>query len=176
MKKLALLTIILSVILCSCGGGSSKEDKASSESEKSEKDVILSSKEDIINKLKEFNINVPDSMTFVKIEESVTNRYKGNIAYAAKFKIENVDDATRSQLNDWHSKQFSDLIEDNWVKVDYRENVEMMGGGGMYSTFSLKKPKSGGNYYLLKLMLSYNSEKNTIKLTLSPGVSSSLVE
>lgn len=161
------------VLVWSCGGNSG--EKKTIEDTKEQESYSLDTQEGMMKMLQGFNIDIPENLTFAGIKKSPTNRYKGNMAYGAQFKIENIDDATKKQLYDWHANQFSVLIADGWSKVDYRENVEMMGGAGVYSTYSLKKSKTGGSYYLLSINLTYKQDNKNVTLTLSPGESSDLV-
>lgn len=147
MKKVTLLltVVVLSVFLWSCGGNS--EEKQSSNKSKGIKDnTAFSTKEGMMQKLKEFDFDIPDGLVYKEIKSAVSNRYLGNMGYGVIYKIE---DGEQEKLKSWFSEQFEKMIANGWEKVDYREDVEMMGSGTFYSTFSVLKLKESGNYYLL---------------------------
>ena len=166
MRKTTLLfTIILSVFLWSCGGNSG-EKQSSNKSKRTKDNTAFSTKDGMMQNLKEFNIDIPNGLDYKQIENAISNRYLGDLGYSIVYKIENNDQANQKRLNDWFSEQFKKLISEGWIEVDYRENVEMVGSGDLYSVFSVKKTKESGNYYLLGCNL------NKEKISISAGESS----
>ena len=166
MRKLTLLltVVVLSVFLWSCGGNSG--DKQSTNSTKETKDnTAFSTKEGMTKNLKAFNFDIPDGLTFKQMKPAISNRYLDNTGYRAIYKIENSNQDSQDKLNAWFSKQFNKLKADGWKKIDYRENVKMMGSGDLYSTFSMIKQKEGGNFYLLGCSL------NKDEISISAGES-----
>lgn len=146
MRKTTLLfTIILTVFLWSCGGNSG-EKQSSNKSEVTKDNTAFSKKDGMMQYLKEFDFDIPDGLVYKEIKPAVSNRYLGNMGYSVIYKIE---DSEQEKLKSWFSEQFEKMIANGWEKDDYREDVEMMGSGDLYSTFSVLKSKENGNYYLL---------------------------
>ena len=164
MRKLTLLaTIILTVFICSCGGGSTDEKKESAETKTVAKKLVLDTKEAMMAKLQEFNVIIPDSMIFGRIEMKpyLNKKYEEDTTYMIYFSIKDLDVATKDSLYAWYDKQFSELVAKGWTEVEYRKDEEMM-GGGVYSTFSLTKNSEDCE---LKIGISYSDNNCTVHVS-----------
>jgi hypothetical protein len=133
MKKLAvLLMIFLTILLCSCGGGK-KENKASQEPVQSKENLALETKEGMMQKLKEFNIEIPEILPFESISQKT-------ILFSAK----NTDDALKKQLDDYYAKICSGLKAAGWNESVDKENQDL--GGIVTTTYRYKKPLVNKNF------------------------------
>ena len=160
MKKTTLLlAIILSVFIWSCGGSGSEENKIKSEKGKT---YSLKTKEGMMKKLQEFNINIPENLSFIEIKKEATQ-------YTAKFKIENIDEATREQLDDWYAQQISDLTANGWNKRDIRVNEKVL--GTVLNQYILSKPKGGKSSLdnIVSISSAYNTENKSYTVSISPS-------
>jgi hypothetical protein len=156
MKKVTLLVtvVVLSVLVWSCGGNTEKKQN-SDQISRTKDNSAFSTKEGMTKKLETFNFKLPEGLVYKQIEPAISNRYLENTGYSIIYTIEN-NDESQEILKDWFTNQFNQLISDGWIKNDYREDVEMMGSGDLYSTFSVMKQKESGNYYLLGCNLNKN--------------------
>ena len=157
MKKVTLLVsvVVLSVLVWSCGGNTEKKQD-SDQSNRTKDNFAFSTKEGMTKNLKSFEFKFPEGLTYKQIKPAISNRYLENTGYSIIYTIENNDELSQKILKDWFANQFNQLISDGWIKNDYREDVEMMGSGDLYSMFSVMKQNESGNYYLLGCNLNKN--------------------
>lgn len=122
MKKLAsILTLIVFAFAWSCGGSSdTKEEAAVDTSKKAEKSYDLKTKDGMLMKIKDFNIEVPEKMAFVEVK-------KKSSSYAAIFEAKDLDESSIEELQNWYKKEMQELTDEGWKPRPMRENDEMMG-------------------------------------------------
>jgi hypothetical protein len=108
------------------------------------------------------NINIPENLPFIEIK-------KGATQYTAKFKIENIDEATREQLDDWYAQQISDLTANGWNKRDLRVNEKAL--GTVLNQYILSKPKGGKSSLdnIVSISSAYNTENKSYTVSISPS-------
>jgi len=158
MKKLNLsLTIILAVLLSSCGNtADKKETKEAKENTEVKEKIVLDNKEDMMAKLSEFKITVPEGMEFrsVDMKVNLNKDFEEDTSHVIYFDMQDVDEAKKVELENWYTKQQETLMNNNWTKEDFVENEEMM-GGGVYSNVSFKNESI---HSTLKMGISFNDD------------------
>lgn len=160
MKKIIFIVIILSIlsIVVLSFGGCSKSKNVSEKTDEPKVEIVLDTKEAITMKLAEMNINVPEKMLFKNLQKSpyLDKDYNEAISHVIYFQIDNIDEATKNEMYDWHDSQFSKLVADGWTENSYRKNVEMV-SGGVFSSYTLTKASIDCK---IRINISYNSENN----------------
>ncbi|MEN8248695.1 MAG: hypothetical protein ABFS32_07165 [Bacteroidota bacterium] len=158
MKKLSiLLSLAIPFFILSCGGGSSNEEGNTKEEEVKveKKTTSLSDKDNMMNRLEELNISIPNEMTFVEIKKA----YGGG--YSVQFISEGISEETRTMLDDWYKEQCENLVNDGWMKRNIRDNEEMM---GIVANQDIFIKSSDG----IDISTSFDTEKNSYSVFVKP--------
>lgn len=161
MKKLAsIITLIVFAFAWSCGGGSETKKEATVDTtKKAEKSYDLKTKEGMLKKIQDFNISIPEEMTFVEVK-------KKSSSYAAIFEASNLDEPSIEQLQNWYKKEMQELTNEGWRPRPLRENDEMM--GFIFNQTIFYKDIEGTRVTdAIDFSTQLNPKENTFKVTIS---------
>lgn len=162
MKRfLEFVILTLFVLFWSCGGGSEEKKTAEKPEKEESKPLSLKTKEGMMQRLQELDINVPDELIFIE-----SSRKSGN--YTAIFEAKNVDDVLKKKLEDWYQKIIADKAEIGWKKQAIRENEEMI--GSIYNQYILLRPAKSGIGFSggIDITSVYNPDQKVYKLYVQP--------
>ncbi|MBN1409164.1 MAG: hypothetical protein JW956_15290 [Calditrichaceae bacterium] len=156
MKATVFFLSIAFFIMCwSCGGDSKNESSAEKPKTEKKKKLSLKTEEGMMAKLTELDINVPAELKFVEV-----SRKSGE--YTAKFAANDVDEATKTKLQEWYTKLVTDKAASGWIKHDIRVNEKMV--GILINQHILLKPGEDG----VDISTAYDSEDKTFTLYVNP--------
>ena len=126
MKKVTLLvTVVLLVMVWSCGSSSSDSSLNGEKSKKKEyfeklKTYDLNTEEGMLKRLSDYyNLTVPSQLSFVEIKWK-----KGRKMI---LKAENITEEEFAKLNEWYKKECQRLVDDGYKKTVTQDNTKMMG-------------------------------------------------
>lgn len=165
MKKLSiLLSVILTIFLCSCGGKTETKKESTEEIKeeikKETKKLSKSTKEGMMAIIDASNIDVSDELEYEKVGK------KSN-SYVISFKKVNTEEETVKKLDEWFVNTINELVEAGWRKKALSENEEMM--GVVVNDIIMYPPddKDIDVSYGLKLSTSYDMEKKSYSFYVS---------
>lgn len=161
MKKLnILLSVVLVLFICSCGGNQKKKEDTNQEAKKETKKLSKSTKEGMMALLDASGIDVPSELKFEEVEKKSSN-------YFIRFKNDSVTTEVREKLDQWYVGKINEMEEEGWKKQAVRENEEMM--GMIMNEFILYPPenKDIDVSYGLTLYSRYDKEDMSYKFSVS---------
>ena len=95
MKKLSItLSVVLSILICSCGGSTETKEDKKEEVKKETKKLSKSTKEGMMAILDASDIKVPGKLEFEKVEKKSTS-------YVISFANDSVTDEQKEKLDQW---------------------------------------------------------------------------
>ncbi|MFP4489019.1 MAG: hypothetical protein ACLFN1_06915 [Bacteroidales bacterium] len=158
MKNLTVIAVmIFSVIICSCGGSSTNEDK---KDDAIPEKTVLDTREAMMAKLAEYQITIPEDMVFREIEKQVylSKDFEDTDTHIIHFSINDKDKVNKDELTEWYNNQRKILKDQGWVEKTYDKDKEMMGGGS-YSVSVLEKKSEN---CVLDIRLVFNDNGSSI--------------
>lgn len=168
MRKLSLFSvIIITALLCSCGG--TKTDKSSTESEKEEQKeendkasekLSKSTKEGMMMLLQECNINLHEALEYSEVK-------RDGESYVINFEANDVDEELKEELDAWFFEQVEFFENDGWSKFVNMENETMFGVIINEVLFLVPPAKAVDVTYGITISSSYDTDSNKYSFTFS---------
>jgi protein involved in sex pheromone biosynthesis len=158
MKKFTTI-LALGVALSLMGCSDSSGDKASGDVKKEKrKSTSLKHKDNMLNKLVEYKIVLPDVLTFKEIKRRGSE-------YTAVFVATAVDAGQKKNLDSWYTNQMSKLEANGWKRSKHGNTENQKMAGLTINSYIFMKPKGGGSTRTLALTLSSISDPKASKYT-----------